>query len=202
MTKPVKIAIFISGRGSNMMSLLEACKAADFPASPVLVISNRSDAPGLQAAQQAGITTATLMRSEFPSPATYDIALNEVLNEHEVELVCLAGFMQILSKQFVEKWHDRILNIHPSLLPSFKGLNVHERALAAGVKFTGCTVHFVRYEMDTGPIIAQAVVPVKEDDTADSLAARVLTEEHRIYPQALKLVASGALNGDQKEKPV
>jgi phosphoribosylglycinamide formyltransferase 1 len=202
MSTRVKIAIFISGRGSNMMSLLEACKSPDFPASPVLVISNRSDAPGLQAARQAGIATATLVRSEFPSPAAYDRALEDTLTKHKVELVCLAGFMQILSKQFVEKWHNRLINIHPSLLPSFKGLNVHERALEAGVKFTGCTVHFVRYEMDTGPIIAQAVVPVAEEDTADSLAARVLEQEHKIYPEALKLVASGVLNGDLKENPM
>jgi len=182
-----------------MLSLLEACKSPDFPALPVLVVSNRSDAPGLQAARQAGIATTTLMAREFASPTAYDKALNETLKEHKVELVCLAGFMQILSKQFVEKWYNRIINIHPSLLPSFKGLNVHARALEAGVKFTGCTVHFVRYEMDTGPIIAQAVVPVEEDDTTDTLAARVLEQEHKIYPQALKLVATGALNGVEKE---
>tara|TARA_R110002110_G_scaffold22433_1_gene87119 strand:+ start:54 stop:644 length:591 start_codon:yes stop_codon:yes gene_type:complete len=193
MAHKVKIAIFISGRGSNMVSLEKACQAADFPATPVLIISNQPDAPGLQAAQQAGIATATLVRSEHPSHAAYDSALNQILNDHNVELICLAGFMQILSKDFVEKWHNRIINIHPSLLPLFKGLDTHERALKAGVKFTGCTVHYVRYEMDTGPIIAQAVVPVLEGDTADMLAARVLKEEHRIYPDALKLVASGVL---------
>jgi len=191
MAHKVKIAIFISGRGSNMMSLIEACRSPDFPALPVLVVSNQSDAPGLQAAKQTGIATAVLIRSDFATRAEYDIALDDNLKEHQVELICLAGFMQMLSKNFVGKWHDRMLNIHPSLLPSFKGLNTHERALEAGVKFTGCTVHYVRYEMDSGPIIAQAVVPVEEDDTTDSLAARVLREEHRIYPQALKLVASG-----------
>jgi len=191
MSKRVNIAIFISGRGSNMLSLIEACKLPDFPASPALVISNQPDAPGLQSAQQDGIATATLVRSEYPSREAYDSALNEILNEHHVDLICLAGFMQILSKEFVEKWHNRIINIHPSLLPSFKGLNTHERALEAGVKFSGCTVHFVRYEMDTGPIIAQAVVPVLENDTPETLAARILIEEHRIYPEALKLVASG-----------
>ncbi len=191
MAHPLKIAIFISGRGSNMVSLLEACKSPDFPAIPVVIVSNQPDAPGLQTAQKAGIATTTLVRSEYPSRKEYDSALNESLNEHGVELICLAGFMQILSKDFVEKWHNRILNIHPSLLPSFKGLDTHQRALDAGVKFSGCTVHYVRYEMDTGPIIAQAVVPVVAEDTADTLAARILIEEHRIYPEALKLVASG-----------
>jgi len=190
MSKRVKIAIFISGRGSNMMCLLEACKAPDFPAVPVLVISSAADAPGLEAARKAGIATATVTRSEFPSRDAYDTTLNETLHAHNVAHICLAGFMQILSQDFVEKWRDRIINIHPSLLPSFKGLNTHERALETGVKFTGCTVHFVRYEMDTGPIIAQAVVPVYSDDTAASLAARVLAAEHKIYPHALKLVAS------------
>ena len=193
MAQPLKITIFISGRGSNMMSLLEACKSPDFPATPVLIVSNQPDAPGLQTAQKAGIATATLVASQYPSHETYDNALNEALIEHGVGLICLAGFMQILSKDFVEKWHNRIINIHPSLLPSFKGLNSHQRALDAGVKFSGCTVHYVRYEMDTGPIIAQAVVPVLEDDTADTLAARILIEEHRIYPEALKQVASGAV---------
>ncbi len=194
MSKQVKIAIFISGRGSNMVSLLEACKSPDFPALPVLVLANNTDAPGLQTAQQAGIATATLMRNEFPSRKDYDAALNDTLKDHGVELVCLAGFMQILSKGFVEQWRDRVINIHPSLLPSFKGLNTHERALQRGVKFTGCTVHYVRYEMDTGPIIAQAVVPVLEGDTADTLAARILVEEHKLYPHALKLVTSGAVS--------
>ncbi len=193
MAHPLKIAILISGRGSNMMSLLAACEAPDFPAIPVIIVSNQSDAPGLQAAQKAGITTASLVRKDYASRETYDNALNDILKKHGVELICLAGFMQILSKDFVEKWHNRILNIHPSLLPSFKGLNTHQRALDAGVKFSGCTVHYVRYEMDTGPIISQAVVPVLEDDTADTLAARVLMEEHRIYPKALKLVATGTV---------
>jgi len=193
MAHPLKIAIFISGRGSNMMSLLQACKSPDFPATPVVIVSNQPDAPGLQSAQKAGITTATLERSEYPSRQAYDSSLNDILNKQGVELICLAGFMQILSKDFVENWHNQIINIHPSLLPSFKGLDTHQRALDAGVKFSGCTVHYVRYEMDTGPIIAQAVVPVAEEDTADTLAARVLEQEHRIYPQALKLVATGAV---------
>jgi len=193
MNQPVKIAIFISGRGSNMVCLLEACKAPNFPAVPVLVISSTPDAPGLEAARQAGIATATLIRGEFPSRDAYDTALNQTLSAHNVAHICLAGFMQLLSQGFVEKWRDRIINIHPSLLPSFKGLNTHERALAAGVKFTGCTVHYVRYEMDTGPIIAQAVVPVYSDDSVTSLARRVLAAEHKIYPHALKLVASRAV---------
>jgi len=193
MSTRLNIAIFISGRGSNMVSLLEACKSDEYPALPVLVLSNNPDAPGLLAAQQAGIPTATLTRSEFDTRDAYDHALNDALNSYNVELICLAGFMQILSKGFVEKWRDRIINIHPSLLPSFKGLNTHERALEAGVEFTGCTVHYVRYEMDTGPIISQAVVTVRDDDTAETLAARVLIEEHKIYPHALKLVASGTV---------
>ena len=193
MVHPLKIAIFISGRGSNMMSLLQACKSPDFPATPVVIVSNQPDAPGLQSAQKAGIATAVLERSEYPSRQAYDSSLNDILNKQGVELICLAGFMQILSKDFVENWHNQIINIHPSLLPSFKGLDTHQRALDAGVKFSGCTVHYVRYEMDTGPIIAQAVVPVAEEDTADTLAARVLEQEHRIYPQALKLVATGAV---------
>jgi len=194
MAHQLKIAIFISGRGSNMMSLTDACKSPDFPATPVVIVSNQPDAPGLQAAQKAGIATATLVRSEYTSLAEYDNAINDILNKHGVELICLAGFMQILSKDFVEKWHNRIINIHPSLLPSFKGINTHQRALDAGVKFSGCTVHYLRYEMDTGPIIAQAVVPVLEEDTADTLATRVLIEEHRIYPLALKLVAAGSVH--------
>ena len=196
MSKQVKIAIFISGRGSNMLSLLAACKTPDFPALPVLVLSNNAEAPGLQAARAAGIDTLSLNRKDFPSAEAYDTALNDALISHNVELVCLAGFMQILSRRFVEQWRDRVINIHPSLLPSFKGLNTHERALERGVKFSGCTVHYVRYEMDTGPIIAQAVVPVLEGDTADTLAARVLVEEHKLYPHALKLVASGAVSVD------
>jgi len=193
MAHPLKIAIFISGRGSNMLSLLQVCKSPDFPATPVVIVSNQPDAPGLQSAQKAGIATAVLERSEYPSRQAYDSSLNDILNKQGVELICLAGFMQILSKDFVENWHNQIINIHPSLLPSFKGLDTHQRALDAGVKFSGCTVHYVRYEMDTGPIIAQAVVPVAEEDTADTLAARVLEQEHRIYPQALKLVATGAV---------
>lgn len=196
MTHRVKIAIFISGRGSNMVSLLKACVSPDFPALPTIIISNTADAPGLKAAQQAGIATAVLVRSDYASRDAYDAALNETLNTAQVELVCLAGFMQILSQEFVETWRNRMINIHPSLLPAFKGLNTHQRALERGVKFTGCTVHYVRYEMDTGPIIAQAVVPVLDDDTPETLAARVLEAEHKIYPHALKLVASGTVRVD------
>lgn len=193
MTHRVKIAIFISGRGSNMVSLLKACASPDFPALPTIIISNTADAQGLKAAQQAGIATAVLVRNDYASRDAYDAALNETLNTAQVELVCLAGFMQILSQEFVKTWRNRMINIHPSLLPAFKGLNTHQRVLERGVKFTGCTVHYVRYEMDTGPIIAQTVVPVLDDDTPETLAARVLEAEHKIYPHALKLVASGTL---------
>lgn len=193
MTKRVKTAIFISGRGSNMVSLLDACKSADFPAEAVLVLSNTADAAGLLAAQKAGIATRAIIRKNHASTDAYDAAVTAALVEHDVDLICLAGFMQLLSKNFVEMWRDRMINIHPSLLPSFKGLHSHERALERGVKFTGCTVHYVRYEMDTGPIITQAVVPVYSNDSAEKLAARVLDTEHRIYPHALKLVASNAV---------
>ena len=196
MSTRVKIAIFISGRGTNMVRLLEACKLPDFPAVPVLVLSNTPDAPGIEAARQAGIATTTLLREDFPSRQEYDSALNQALQAVNVDLVCLAGFMQMLSKDFVHTWRDAMINIHPSLLPSFKGLNSHQRVLERGVKFTGCTVHYVRYEMDTGPIIAQAVVPVVEGDTADTLAARVLAAEHRTYPHALKMVASRGVRVD------
>ncbi|HEY0524658.1 MAG TPA: phosphoribosylglycinamide formyltransferase [Stellaceae bacterium] len=187
----VRIAVLISGRGSNMQALIEACAAPDFPAEIVRVIANRADAAGLQRARQAGIPVSVVPHREFATRESFDAALDEALRADRVELVCLAGFMRLLTPGFVERWHDRMLNIHPSLLPAFKGLHTHERALAAGVRFSGCTVHFVRAEMDDGPIIVQAAVPVLPDDDADALAARVLDAEHRAYPLALRLVAEG-----------
>jgi phosphoribosylglycinamide formyltransferase-1 len=186
-----KVAILISGRGSNMQALIEACAAPDFPAEIVLVAANRADAAGLERAKSAGIATRIIPHRDFPDRQSFEVALDAALRDSGADLVCNAGFMRILTPWFVERWHDRQLNIHPSLLPAFPGLHTHERALAAGVRFTGCTVHFVRAEMDAGPIIAQAVVPVLADDDPDRLAARVLTAEHRIFPLALRLVAEG-----------
>jgi phosphoribosylglycinamide formyltransferase-1 len=190
-TGRVRVGVLISGRGSNMAALIEACAAPEFPAEIVLVISNNADAKGLETAAAAGIMTKAIVHRGKGSREAFEADANEALLEAEVEYVCLAGFMRLLSADFVERWRDRLLNIHPSLLPSFPGLNTHERALEAGVRITGCTVHFVRAEMDSGPIIAQMAVPVSDRDTPDTLAARVLKSEHRIYPLALKLVASG-----------
>ncbi len=187
----LKAAILISGRGSNMEALVAACNKPGFPAEVVLVLSNNPDAPGLEYAKEAGLATHVIDQSGFPKRAEFDAVLDSVLSDHKVELVCLAGFMRILSEEFVNKWRDRIINIHPSLLPSFKGLNTHARVLQSGVSFSGCTIHFVRPEMDDGPVIAQAAVPVHSGDTVDNLAARVLAAEHRAYPLALRLIAEG-----------
>ena len=191
MTRRVRAAILISGRGSNMESLLQAAHAADYPAQPVVVISNRPEAGGLARASAHGIATVALDHRRHVGRAAFEAELDAHLKAHDVELVCLAGFMRLLTAPFVEAWRDRIVNIHPSLLPSFPGLDTHERALAAGVRFAGCTVHVVRPETDSGPIIAQAAVPVLPGDDADILAARVLAAEHRLYPMALALYASG-----------
>ncbi|MGQ0672319.1 MAG: phosphoribosylglycinamide formyltransferase [Hyphomicrobium sp.] len=185
------IAILISGRGSNMISLVEAARAPDYPAEVAIVISNRPEAAGLAWAKAQGIPALALDHKLYADRAHFEGQLNSVLKASKVELVCLAGFMRLMTPAFVDSWRDRMLNIHPALLPSFKGLHTHERALAAGVKIAGCTVHFVRPEMDEGPIVAQAAVPVLEDDSAEILGARVLAAEHRLYPEALRLVASG-----------
>jgi phosphoribosylglycinamide formyltransferase 1 len=191
MSGRVPVAVMISGRGSNMAALIEACADPGFPAEIVLVLSNREDAKGLETAAAAGIATKVIDYRGKGSREAFEDAAIEALEEAGAEYVCLAGFMRLLSAHFVERWRDRLINIHPSLLPAFPGLNTHERALQSGVKITGCTVHFVRAEMDNGPIIAQAAVPVSDRDTADTLAARVLKLEHQIYPLALSLVASG-----------
>ncbi|TSJ62047.1 phosphoribosylglycinamide formyltransferase [Starkeya sp. 3C] len=190
MTKP-RVAVLISGRGSNMMSLIEAAAAPDFPAEIAVVISNRPDAHGLARAQAANIPTRAIDHKAFADRAGFDAALDAALAEEQVDLVCLAGFMRLLTAGFTQKWSGRMINIHPALLPSFKGLHTHERALAEGVKIHGCTVHFVTAEMDVGPIIMQAAVPVLEGDTPDTLGARVLEQEHVIYPAALRLVSDG-----------
>ena len=190
MTERKRVAILISGRGSNMSALIRAAARPDYPAEIVLVLSSRSDAAGLARAAEAGIATATVSSREIKDRAEFEAKIDEHLNVARADIVCLAGFMRLLSEDFVERWRDKVINIHPSLLPSFQGLNTHERAIAAGVKLHGCTVHFVRPAMDAGPIIAQAAVPVLATDTPEDLAARVLGAEHRIYPAALALVAA------------
>lgn len=188
----MRIAILISGRGSNMMSLVEAARAPGFPAEVVAVISNRPGAAGLAWAAERGPATRVIDHKAYPGREAFEAALEAALAEHRPDMLCLAGFMRVLTAGFVGRWQGRIINIHPSLLPSYKGLHTHERALADGVRIAGCTVHFVVPEMDAGPIIAQAAVPVIDGDTAEALAARVLAAEHKLYPHALRLVAAGA----------
>ena len=186
-----RIGILISGRGTNMRALIEACEAEDYPAEIVVVISNRPKAEGLKYAQSKNIPTIAIDHKQYDSREPFERALHQALTEARVELICNAGFMRLLTSEFVERWHNRQLNIHPSLLPAFKGLHTHERAIATGVKIAGCTVHIVRTEMDSGPIIAQSAVTVTAHDTAESLAIRVLEAEHKLYPHALRLMASG-----------
>jgi phosphoribosylglycinamide formyltransferase-1 len=186
-----RVGILISGRGSNMMALVEAARAADYPAEIATVISNVPDAAGLAWAKARGVPSGAIDHKAYPSREAFDAAVHEALMNLGVDLIALAGFMRIQSAGFVAQWQGRQLNIHPSLLPLFKGLHPHRQALDAGVKLSGCTVHFVTPEMDSGPIVAQAAVPVLDGDTPDTLAARVLAAEHRLYPHALALVASG-----------
>jgi phosphoribosylglycinamide formyltransferase-1 len=191
MTERKRVGVLISGRGSNLVSLIEAARQPDYPAEIVLVISNIANAAGLARASEAGIRTCVIGHKSFASRESFDAALTETLKNAGVEIVCNAGFMRLHSAAFVREWSGRQLNIHPSLLPAFRGLHPQERALAAGVRVSGCTVHFVSEEMDAGPIIAQAVVPVMPGDSEDTLAARILGMEHQLYPLGLKLVASG-----------
>jgi phosphoribosylglycinamide formyltransferase-1 len=186
-----RVAVLISGRGSNMAALIEAAKAPDYPAEIVLVISNRPDAGGLATATAAGIPTVIVDHKAYQSREAFEQALQTTLEQHRIDIVCLAGFMRLLTPGLVSRWQGRMLNIHPALLPAFKGLDTHARALAAGVKLHGATVHFVVAEVDAGPIIAQGAVTVHSDDTPDTLAARVIAVEHEIYPLALQLVAAG-----------
>ncbi len=187
-----RTAILISGRGSNMVALIEAARDPAYPAEIALVVSNNPVAPGLARAREAGITTAEIdHRAYGQDRAGFEAELQSVLEAHGIELVCLAGFMRLLTAEFVSKWQGRMINIHPALLPDFKGLDTHARAIAAGAKTHGATVHFVVPEMDSGPIIAQAAVPVRADDTPQTLAARVIVVEHKIYPAALRAVAEG-----------
>jgi phosphoribosylglycinamide formyltransferase-1 len=197
-----RVAVLISGRGSNMVALVEAAKAADYPAEIVLVASNRPDAAGLAYARAAGIATAVVDHAKFGKDReAFERELQAVLEAHRIELVCLAGFMRLLTPWFIGRWPGRLLNIHPALLPAFKGLHTHERALAAGAKTHGATVHFVVPKMDSGPIVAQAEVPVRDDDTPDTLAARVLAVEHRIYPDALRRIAEDLIRSDANAPP-
>ena len=195
MASPKKrVAILISGRGSNMAALIEAAKVPGFPAEIVLVLSNKADAGGLAGAAADGINTAVIEHKPFGRDrAAFDAAMQAVLDENRIEIVCLAGFMRLLTPEFCAHWAGRMINIHPALLPAFKGLDTHARAIEAGVKLHGCTTHFVTPGMDEGQIIGQAAVPVLDDDTEASLAARVLAEEHKLYPEALRLLASDAL---------
>jgi phosphoribosylglycinamide formyltransferase 1 len=188
----MRVAVLISGRGSNMAALIAAAKAQSYPAEIALVVSNEPDAAGLGLARDARVATVVVdHRPHGKDRAAFEHALQAVLDEQRISLICLGGFMRLLTDEFVLRWQGRMLNIHPSLLPSFRGLDPHGQALAAGVKISGATVHFVTPDMDAGPIVAQAAVPVRDDDSAQTLAARVLTAEHRIYPLALALVAAG-----------
>src|SRR5438128_1009681 len=187
-----RVAILISGRGSNMAALIQGAAATDFPAEIVAVISNRADAPGLQKARASGVPALVIESKPFGADrAAFEIALQAALDQHGIELICLGGFMRLFTAEFVQRWYGRMLNIHPSLLPSFPGLDPHGQALRAGVKLSGATVHFVNPETDAGPIVMQAAVPVYPDDTPETLGARVLEVEHRIYPQALRDLAEG-----------
>jgi phosphoribosylglycinamide formyltransferase 1 len=188
-----RVAILISGRGSNMQALIEAAKAPDFPAEIVGVLSNRAAAPGLALAASQGIATASLAQSKFPSRDMFEDIMTQTLESWDVDIVCLAGFMRILGEDFVNRWAGRMINIHPSLLPLYRGLHTHERALADNAKVHGCTVHFVTPGLDEGAAILQAEVPVLPGDTPDTLSDRVLVEEHRIYPEALRMLASGEI---------
>jgi phosphoribosylglycinamide formyltransferase-1 len=187
-----RVAVLISGRGSNMAALIEAAKHNNYPAEIALVLSNRADAGGLLVARAAGIATEVVEHTQFGTDrAAFEHTLQATLEKHRIDIVCLAGFMRLLTATFVSHWQGRILNIHPALLPAFKGLDTHKRALESGAKVHGATVHFVVPEMDAGPIIAQGAVTVRPDDSEQTLATRVLAVEHQIYPLALKLVAEG-----------
>ena len=189
-----RVAILISGRGSNMAALISAAADPDYPAEIVLVVSNRRDAAGLARAKAAKIATLVVDHWAFGKDReAFERALDTELSSRQIDVICLAGFMRLFTPWFVSRWRGRMINIHPALLPAFKGLDTHERALAAGVKVHGASVHFVIPEMDSGPIIVQSAVPVRDDDTPDTLAARVLVAEHRIYPLALRWLAEGRL---------
>ena len=191
-----RCAILISGRGSNMESLIAAARDGDFPVEIALVLSNRPEAPGLASAKARGISIAAVDHKIYAGRDAFEGSLQKMLDAHRIDFICLAGFMRMLTPRFVNHWQGRLINIHPALLPSYPGLHTHERALADGVKIHGCTVHYVVAEMDAGPIIMQAAINVRDDDTPESLGKRVLAQEHAIYPAALRLAASGAVRAE------
>lgn len=189
----LKIAVFISGRGSNLQALIDACREPDYPAEIGLVLSNVEGAAGLDRARRADLPTCVIDHKDFGDRKDFEDALLGEIGRAEVGLVCLAGFMRLLGNRLLRPWHNRVVNIHPSLLPSFKGVHVHEQVIESGARLSGCTVHFVRPAMDNGPIIIQAAVPVLHGDTPETLATRVLAQEHRIYPMAVRYIAEGRL---------
>jgi phosphoribosylglycinamide formyltransferase 1 len=189
----VRTAVLISGRGSNLAALIEAARAPEYPAEIALVISNREEASGLSVASGKGIPAKIIPHRNYATREDFDAAIDAALRDAAIALVCEAGFMRIHSEWFVKRWEGRLLNIHPSLLPAFPGIRVHQQALDAGVKISGCTVHFIVPELDAGPIVAQAAVPVKLNDTAETLAARILEQEHALYPKALAFLAQGKI---------
>ncbi|OLC39112.1 MAG: phosphoribosylglycinamide formyltransferase [Candidatus Rokubacteria bacterium 13_1_40CM_4_69_5] len=193
MKEPLRVGVLASGRGSNLQAILDASARADFPARVAVVVSDREGARALKIAAERGVPAVFLNPKDFGDREAYDAAITKVLEAHQVGLVCLAGFMRILGPAFVRAWRGRVMNIHPSLLPAFPGLNAQRQALDHGVKISGATVHFVDEGVDTGPIILQSSVPVQPDDTEETLAARILAEEHRLYPQAVRLFAEGRL---------
>jgi phosphoribosylglycinamide formyltransferase-1 len=190
---PLRLAVLASGRGSNLGAILEACRHAHFPARVGVVVSDREGALALERARQAGVAAVFVDPKAYADRAAYDASLRSTLEQHRPDLVCLAGFMRVLSPAFVRAWAGRLVNVHPSLLPAFPGLHAQRQALDYGVKVAGATVHFVDEGVDTGPIILQASVPVRPDDTEDSLSARILAEEHRLYPEAIRLFAERRL---------
>lgn len=192
---PLKLAVLVSGGGSNLQAIIDACKASDYPAEIVLVFSNQPDAGGLERARRAGIRAEAISHKGFEGGReAYDSTVSGLIEHSGADLVVLAGYLRLVSESFVTRWQGRLINIHPSLLPSFKGLHVHQAALDAGVKYSGCTVHYVVPEVDSGPIIAQAVVPVLPGDDAGALAQRILKQEHRLYPQVIRWIAEGRVS--------
>lgn len=189
--RKLRLGVLVSGSGTNLQALIDACAEGDYPAEISVVISNRPGVQGLERAKSANIKAVCIDHTEFEDRSSFEETIHNCLKENNVELVCLAGFMRILNADFVNRWKDRMINIHPSLLPSYKGLHTHERAIEDGVRFGGCTIHFVRPEMDDGPIIMQAAIPISENETKDSLATKILQYEHQMYPAAVRLIAEG-----------
>ena len=195
----IKLAVLISGRGSNLKSLIAACQDPNYPAEIAIVVSNEANASGLRHAKTAGLPIKIIDHRSFPNRTQFDQHITDPLTAARVELICLAGFMRVLSEGFVKHWWNKAINIHPSLLPAFKGLNVHSRAIQAGAKFSGCTVHFVRQKMDEGPIICQSVVSIHATDGSRSLAKRILDQELIIYPNVVRWIATGKVSIDNEQ---